>query len=121
MQSAIASPIQETLPDGKTYTFTKIGINQWAAFAEWVNIQEGRRRSHICEMTELMNAAMTFQGARWMVCHSMQEYHSGTKLEDVGNLFESTEAVIKMVSEIMDAPEPEEGDESDPQEDQPSP
>ena len=121
MQSAIAVPIQEVLADGNTYTFTKIGLDQWAGFCEWINIQEGRKRGHIVGIEEMMNGAISLQGARWLIWRSLQEHHNEIKLETVGKLFGSIDHLTKIIGEIMDMPDSQEGDKSDPPEEPTSP
>jgi len=110
LQDAIATPVVIALTDGSDYTFTLIGLDQWCEFCQWLNVQEGRRATHVVSMDEMLEGASTIPGMRWLVWKSLQEHHRGLHINKLGELIGGLDQLSEIVGQIMALPEPEGSD-----------
>jgi len=89
--------------------FRPLDVTDWAAFENWMNTQEGRRATHLINMDELIDAATSVSGMRWVCWRSLQEHHKGVRIEQVGKLM-SLALMSEFINQLMALPEPESSD-----------
>lgn len=114
MSQAANQPIVLELADGKEHRLAKISFATWCDFEVELNRWNDRPLNSPVPMEDVLAAASTFRGMRWLVWRSLRVYEPKIQVVQVAELIGGIGMMQEIIQAITDMPEPETS-ESDPQ------